>query len=310
VTAIIHSLKPDPSPRGARPANTESRNSKLRAGIGFISREPFFQFLILGLLIWAAVENWNANRDRYIINVGPQARQRIAENYSRQFGQPPTLLQLNGLIDRYVREEIYWREGLALNLDHDDEIIRRRIVEKYEFLNTDLAVPETPTDAVLQRWFEQNKERYTSSERVAFSHVYFSPDRDGEQAAKARAMKTLQELLGLHRRRPRERGDAFPGPSDAGALSRTDAAQLFGESELSEKLFDLPAGQWSGPYRSGYGWHLVYLTRRLPAVQLALADIRQRVLADYQDEQQREFNARAFEKLRVRYTIRYDGGRR
>src|SRR5688572_24512472 len=113
------------------------RNDVMRL-ISFAIREPFFQFLVLGCLIWAAVEYSSADRDRYLIDVGPVERQRIADTYAQQFGKPPTGEQLKDLIERYIREEIYWREGLSLKLDQGDEIVRRRIVQKYEFLQTNL----------------------------------------------------------------------------------------------------------------------------------------------------------------------------
>jgi peptidyl-prolyl cis-trans isomerase C len=308
--AVIHSLKPVSGPKAAPDIASKPRRSRIRAAIGFIAREPFFQFLLMGLLIWGGVEYWRGRENHYAIHVGPAEQQRIAGAYTQQFGQTPTPEQLQSLLDRYVREEIHLREGLALGLDKDDEIVRRRIVQKYEFLQTDLTVADAPNATTLQRWFEQNKERYLTPERVAFSHVYFSPDRDGERAAKARAVQVLEKLRTTNVSRASELGDAFPGPSDLGALLKTETARLFGESELSEKLFDLPEGQWSGPYRSGYGWHLMRVTGRLPAEWPPLENIRERVLTDYTDEQRRLSNAHAFEKLRAKYTIRYDGAGR
>lgn len=305
--AVIHSLKPAPNPQSASQAYAEPRKSKVRARIGIMAREPFFQFLLPGLLIWCGVEYWRGRENQYVIHVGPAERQRIAGAYAQQFGQTPTPEQLQSLLDRYVREEIYLREGLALGLDKDDEIVRRRIVQKYEFLQTDLAVAEAPNDEILRRWFEHNKERYLTPVRVAFGHVYFSPDRDGEQAAKVRAGEALKNLRAANDLRAPRLGDAFPGPAELGALSKTEASRLFGESELSEKLFDLPEGQWSGPYRSGYGWHLVRITGRLPAEFSPLENVRERVLSDYTDEQRRLSNTREFEKLRTKYTIHYDG---
>src|SRR6266568_3399987 len=127
--------------------------------------EPLFHFILLGLLIWGGGEYLNAHHDRYTIHVGSTDCQRIATTYLRQFGQAPSPEQFQGLIDRYIREEIFLREGLALGLDKDDEIVRRRIVQKYEFLQTDLAVPDSPGARVLEHWFEQNKLRYMSPDR-------------------------------------------------------------------------------------------------------------------------------------------------
>jgi peptidyl-prolyl cis-trans isomerase C len=271
-------------------------------------REPLMHFVLLGLVIWAASAYWSAHRSRYLIHIGAADRERIATNYYRQFGQLPTTDQLRQFVDRYVREEIYLREGQALHLDADDEIVRRRIVQKYEFLEADLAVSDIPTDIQLQQWAKRSLSRYLTPERVAFSHVYFSVDVDGERAAKARAASTLARLRAMHVSRAADQGDPFPGPSEVSSLAPDEASRLFGKSELTSALFALPVNQWSGPYRSGYGWHLVYVTEKMASTLPGFGEIRDRVLADYQNERRREMNARAFERLRAKYTIRDDGG--
>jgi peptidyl-prolyl cis-trans isomerase C len=241
--------------------------------------------------------------------------ERLSDNVSLQpiissSDNGPKPDQLQGLTDRYIREEILLREGLALHLDKDDEIARRRITQKYEFLQTDLAVPGALDAGVLEHWFEQNKLRYLMPERVAFSHVYVSADKEGDAVAKVHAVKILMELHGMNAARAPALGDPFPGPSDVGNLAPDEAERLFGKSELSGQLFKPPLRTWSGPYRSGCGWHLVYVTDHLLPVLPSSASIRERVLADYQDEQRRILNARNFEKLRTQYTIRYDEERR
>ena len=91
-----------------------------------------------------------------------------------------------------------------------------------------------------------------------------------------------------------------------GGLEPDEATRLFGQSELAEQLFKLPVEQWSGPLRSGYGWHLVYITAKLPAESPALDTVREQVLADYTDEQRRLLNSQAYEKIRAKYRIRFD----
>lgn len=270
------------------------------------AREPFVHFVLLGLLIWLGVELWHADHTRYIIYAGPTQRERIATNYERQFGGRPTQQQIQGMMDRYVRDEIYLREALALNLDKDDEIIRRRLLQKYEFLRTDLAVPEAPDEATLQRWYEKNKAKYAIPERVAFSHIYFSADSQGEEAAKLRASDALPELMRSRLTRAPDRGDAFPGPTDVSALSAEEANRLFGESELTQELFKVPVEQWSGPFRSGYGWHLVYVSQRIASEVPPLAQVEDQVRADYIDEQRNLINERNFQTLRAKYTVRYE----
>jgi len=266
-------------------------------------REPFFHFIALGILTWLCLTHARSMTERYVIHVSPAQRERLALAYQQQYAQPPTAEQLQQLLERYVTEEIFVREGLALHLERDDEIVRRRIAQKFQFLRTDLSVPQDPAPGVLEGWFDRNQVRYMTPVRVSFAQIYFSPDRDGEARARVRAMNALNRLHPALSAGVPQLGDAFPGPGTAVALERDAVERVFGKSELSEALFAAPVAQWLGPIRSGYGWHLIYLTERKPSQPAVLDDVRSRVLADYMEEQREILNAQAVVRLRAKYTI-------
>ena len=269
-----------------------------------IAREPLLHFVMLGLLLWCVTEYRNAHRERYTIHVGTAQRQYLASTYLEQFGQPPQPDQLTKLIDRYVADEIRFREGLALGLDRNDEIVRRRIIQKYEFLRSDLVVPAQPTESILESWFQRNRMRYQTPERVSFAQVYFaSPVDRPTPTAPERVGRTLALLRESHVSRAGDLGDPFPGPSDVGALTQDEAVRMFGQSEVSEELFHIPTGQWSGPFRSGYGWHVLYVNNRLPAQLPALQEVRERVVADYLADERQVINDQQFKTLQNRYTV-------
>ena len=273
-----------------------------------LAREPLVHFVLLGLLIWCVSDYGNGRRERYTIHIGAAQREYLASTYLQQFGEPPGPAQLQRLIDGYVSDEIRVREGLALGLDRDDEIVRRRVIQKYDFLRSDLVVPEQPTPAVLERWFEKNRMRYQIPERVSFAQVYFaSADGRPVSTVPERALRALAQLRKAQASRAEGVGDPFPGPSDVGAATKDDAARMFGQSEVSEGLFSVPVGQWTGPLRSGYGWHLLYVTHRQAARVPALEEVRGRVLADYVADQREAINAGEFKALKARYTITSDG---
>jgi peptidyl-prolyl cis-trans isomerase C len=284
------------------------KHTRIRRWLIFVAHEPFFQFIALGLLIWLGLAYVESMNQRYVIHVGSAQLQRLAIAYQQQYSQPPAAEQLRQLVDRYITEEIFLREGLALNLDKDDEIVRRRIAQKFDFLQTDLAVPAQPAPDVLESWFQVHQLRYVTPSRVAFTQIYFSADRDGDDAVQARARRVLLQLLASRTRRVLNVGDSFPGPTSLGALAPDAAERLFGKSELSEKLFTAPVGQWFGPVRSGYGWHLIYVTQKKPSEVPHLDVIRSRVLADYLEEQRQILNAQTFEKLRAKYRIVHESG--
>ena len=282
--------------------------SHVRGWLSSVGREPLVHFVALGFILWMASDYASSVNNRYTIVMGPAERQLIESNYARRFGQAPTPDQLRQLIDRYVRDEIAFREGLAQNLEQDDEVIRERIVQKYNSLQADLAVPQKPAPDVLEHWFQQNTDKYTTPEQVTLSHIYFSADEGYDAEAKVRATKILQQLNQSKTTRGPSMGDSFPGPLDISALAPDGAALLFGKSELSQQLFKVPVNTWAGPFRSEYGWHLVYVTEHTPPKLPPFSEIRDRVLPGYLDDQRRILNEQAYEKLRAKFTVRDEKG--
>ncbi len=267
--------------------------------------EPIVQFLLIGLVIWLVAVWLDPDQQRYSIDVDEAQAAQIAAGYARQFGQPPTPKQLHGLIVRYVADEIAYREGMAMALDKNDEIVRRRIVQKYTFLSSDQEVPRKPSDATLLRWFKAHQAQYRDPARTSFVHIYFSPDNHRGRNAQSRAQDLLANLP--RNARPADYGDAFPGPAEANDLTQTEIGRVFGNSPISQALPNLAVGLWAGPYRSGYGWHLVRVSRHKPSVTPPLAQMRDQVLTDYLNFERARLDQAASANLRKRYTVRYLG---
>jgi peptidyl-prolyl cis-trans isomerase C len=97
------------------------------------------------------------------------------------------------LVEDRVREEVLYREALALGLDKDDTIVRRRMAQKIQFLAEDAA--HEPTREELATWYQANRGQFALSSRVSFRHLYFSPDRRGARA-RDDAAAALTKLAG------------------------------------------------------------------------------------------------------------------
>lgn len=270
------------------------------ARLGRLLREPLLHFLVIGLLIFVAAQAWRGAHDARRIVVTPERTAELATKYRLQFGSAPTPAQLEALVEAYIQEEALYREGKAMGLDRDDEIVRRRISQKVEFLQQDRGLPAAPSDAQLARYFDAHAAAYSTPVRTTFSHLYFSTDAVGEGPARTRAAHALEELkAGVSD----VGADPFPDLNAYSNLAETEAVRLFGDSELAHRLPTAPLGQWSGPYRSGYGWHLVRIDARTPAAHPALADVRDQVREDYLHAAQARANAQALARLQARYTV-------
>src|SRR6186713_1691045 len=146
-------------------------------------KEPLLHFLILGALIFA-LNTWrDAARPAKIesahIEVTAAVIERLRAGYERQFGQAPDETEMRGLVEAHIREEVLCREALALGLDRDDTIVRRRMAQKMEFLTQDIATAVAPDEASLEKFFAQHAERYAKPAQVSFRHVYFSSEKHG-----------------------------------------------------------------------------------------------------------------------------------
>ncbi len=232
-------------------------------GVRFLRRalrEPFLHFLLLGAILFV-VNEYLEERSKFTrIVLTPEVIQGIATNYALQYGVKPTGAQLDSLVDEYVREEVFYHAALKLGLDRGDEISRRRLVQKYEFLQQDLALAQEPRRDELKAYYGAHLEQYRTPERITFTQIYFSPDRRGEEGARADAARIAAELRERGVSRAVDEGDRFAGPADYAAVSAEELSRVFGKEGLAQAVFSVPLNQWSEPIHSGLGWHLLFVT--------------------------------------------------
>ncbi len=264
-------------------AKLASASAPLRA----LSREPLVQFLALGLLIFMVahlVQMAKADHARRIV-VDAALERRLSGLQALQTGVPPTRGELDSLTRDYVRDETLYRTALRMGLDRGDEIIRRRLVQKMEFLLDDSGAAQEPDESTLRAFFQARPELFAQPGKVTFSHRFFDPGQGGESAALARARAALAAA-------DSRAGDSFPLQSAYADLDRTAALQIFGHTQIVDALFSRPMGRWIGPVRSGYGWHLIRVEFRSPDTQPRFESVRDDVrsawLADVRDSERRK----------------------
>jgi peptidyl-prolyl cis-trans isomerase C len=274
-----------------------------RRSLARAAYEPFVHFIVLGALLFAFNEYLQARANFSRITITRDDVAGIITNYQLQYGITPAGEQLQSLIDQFVREQVFYHEALRLGLDRNDEIIRRRLVQKYEFLQQDLDIAREPSQAQLVAYFNAHLAHYRLPAKLNFTHVYFSPDIRGDDGARAAALRLRTQLLASGESRAAATGDSFPGSTDYVALAQADVARVFGSGELSERIFKLPAGEWSPPLRSGLGWHLVYVNAVQAARDAGFDEVAEAVRRDYLDAERSRLNAEAFARLSRKFTI-------
>ena len=285
-------------------AGPPPQKSRWAAQLRRIVREPLTHFLILGIAIFIAAHVVEERSTRFRIAIAQPELNRIVASYTQQYGSEPTPDQLRTMVDNYVREEIFLREGIALGLDRNDEIVRRRIAQKYDFLQQDNAVAREPSESQLRSWFAAHPADFRRPVRRSFEQLYFAADARGDAAARQRA-EAARAVLQAGGKPPA--ADEFPGPKTISELSLDDATRLFGADDFAKAVFAAPVGQWSGPLRSGFGWHVIRVTQERAASKPSFDEVRADVRNAWRDADQRARNAEIYRQLRARYTVTVAG---
>jgi hypothetical protein len=267
--------------------------------------EPLVQFLIIGTLVFGAyslLDRSPRGTDSESIDVGPGRITQLVEIFARTWQRPPTPEELNGLIEAFVKEEIFYREGRKMGLDRDDTVFRRRLQQKMEFLLEPSAAELTPSEGELATYLAANAEAFRVPARIAFRQVFFDPAKSGDAAE-----GDMEALLA----RLNENGAAVdPGSigdptllPQAMPLTPIDQVEYSFGREFAAKLPTIEPGRWEGPIRSTFGLHLVLVEERTEARDPPLAEARDVVLREWQSQKRRTAAAERYKKLRENYKV-------
>lgn len=270
-----------------------------------LAGEPLFQFLLVGAALFGInhyLRGSDSATDSARIELTPNDVRQLGLAWLAQGRPAPTPAQLKGLVDQKVAMEILVREAKNIGLDQDDEVIKRRLAQKMDFLFEDVARAREPKDAELRDWFAQNSARFADPPRIDFKHFYYALDRGHteQQVAAIRA-----RIAGVDEDQVTAQmaaADPFMFEDSYTDASPEQVAKVFGP-DFAKTLFDLPKGDWQGPVRSGYGLHLVHVDAITPSSVPKFEDVEPQVRDAWIDDQTRQLKQKAFEELKARYTV-------
>ncbi|MGB2817290.1 MAG: peptidylprolyl isomerase [Burkholderiaceae bacterium] len=267
-------------------------------------REPLLHFLFLGALLFA-VDAWRRPPERVGVSgeiVVSEARVRtLAQNFARTWQRPPTREELDGLVESHVREEVMVREALALGLDRDDAIIRRRLQQKVEFVSDQAAALTAPSDADLETYLAKNPDAFRREPRVTFVQVYLDAGKRGA-ALQADAARLRERLAAGSVDAARAGDPLMLLDARYEDMPQAEVARLFG-AEFADEIVKQPPGAWVGPLRSGYGAHLVKVEAASPAGMPSLAEVRPLVEREWTNARRRELAQDWYATLRAKYKV-------
>ena len=274
-----------------------------------VMADPLTHFILAGGILFVGAQWWQARHSQSVIVISQDMQTGLADNYAREFGQRPNNAVMHDLIAHKVEEEALYRDGMTRGVDRDDEIVRRRVVQKMRFLTEDMATTPEPDKKTLQAFYERNRTRYLKPATTTFTHIFFSPDQSSDASALARARHVLGSLDDKLLRAP-DRGDAFADQYDYDDLDQANVQRLFGRTSMASAVATAPVGRWVGPFRSAYGWHLVRVDHRSASAPYAFDDVASRVQRDASKQMETLSNQQALDRIVHRYRVVIAGERR
>ncbi len=268
-----------------------------------VLKEPLVHFLIGGALLFAffAWRGDEVDPESRTITISEKQVSQLAATWAQVWRREPSPQELDGLIRDYVKEEIYYREGLRLSLDQDDAIIRRRIRSKMEYLASAEVENSRVDDAVLQAWYQKNQARYAQGSSFSFDQIYIMANDPDQAKARSKVMLTAlangADWKGL--------GDPLSIPGSAEQQNQRRIATDYGDG-FAMALPALKGGNWQGPIQSGYGLHLVRVRQIVPGTLPPLSSVRQRVENDWRSATTKDREAKAYQALLDGYRIKIE----
>ena len=269
-------------------------------------REPLLHFMFIGaaiyLLYGVFAEPVPEADDKTIVVTAGEVEW-MQTSWQKRWNRPPTPQEFDGLVQQYIKETVLYREALTMGLNQHDQVIRRRLAQKLEFLAKDLVALTPPTEEELQSYFDEHLDRYQEPALYTFTQVFIDPDKRGDTTLEdAEAIKAKLIAQGDAIEDPGALGDGLMLQDYYPQKDPLEIQKLFG-SGFTESLLELSPGQWHGPVLSGYGVHLVYISSISEPPAPEFTALRERVVQDWTMERGEELNDKFYASLREQYTV-------
>jgi hypothetical protein len=276
----------------------------LNARFSKLLREPLIHFLLIGLALFLIFRIGGGQKsespDEIVVTQG--VIESLVMSWEKTWQRPPMPKELEGLVESYIKQEVLYREALAMGLEKNDTIVKRRLGQKMTFLFEDVADQSQVTDEQLTQYLAENEETYRIDPQFTFSHVYLNPDKRGESLEED-AKLLLAELQGSQGAGGEvPYGDSLMLPYSFDSLPAREVDRQFGTG-FAAQLTELSTGEWTGPVRSGFGLHFVFIAEKVEGRVPDLEEVRNAVQRDLVAQRRRDANDKIYQRLRERYTV-------
>lgn len=269
-----------------------------------ILKEPFLHFMLIGaamFLLYGLAGEKNSSKDEIVITDFDVNN--IISTWEMQWKRPPSEKELQNLIGSNIKQEVFYQVALEMNLDHNDEIIKRRLAQKMQFLSNDIAAMVEPTDEILKEYFQEHSTKYLTQPSYSFYQITFSPDKRKDNYNDAKDI--LEKYTNATFDKMKQFGDQLPFSFYYENAYSNDLGLQLG-SEFPKELKKAAFNQWTGPISSGFGYHLVYITQIKKPTIPSFNSVKKSVLRDFEYDNQQKIDEAIYQELKSKFDIKFD----
>lgn len=257
-------------------------------------REPLLHFVVLGGLLFA-VDHYLVSRqdDPHTIVVGRDVDAEAVALFEKERGRKPNAAELTALHQIWLDNEVLYREGLAMQVDKGDDVMRERVIFKaLSMVEAGVKLPNID-DKQLREWFEKNHAKYDEPKRYNFQEAVLS----GESSEIA-----VRDFVG-------QLNNGAPGDAQAGLRVFKDRpennlVQSYG-AEFPKLLEETAPGTWQA-VQAGKTWHAIKVDSVVPAKAADFEVLRGVALQDWKDATAAEQRTAAVRQMAKKYTIQFE----
>ncbi|PTX44859.1 peptidyl-prolyl cis-trans isomerase C [Christiangramia gaetbulicola] len=272
-----------------------------------ILKKPIARIILFGLSLAAILliiygPKQPGLEDKKVLVGNADVAQLIA-SWNRTWNRMPTEEELSGMLENYVREEILYREALNQDMDENNSMIRRGLIVQMNMLAESQAQEKKISEEAIRAYYDLRKDQFTRSPIYSFTQLNFDGGIASEEIEKIREKLNADKLTPTAKDLPGNKGMLPRNFEKAGA---DEIIRTLGENFI-QPLEELELNTWEGPVRSGFGWHLVYITEKLPAEPLPLETVKDAIITELQYEEARAAKEQFYTELRQQYDVVYEG---
>lgn len=269
-------------------------------------REPLLHFLFLGAGIFFFYAQFYAsqeNSEQKII-ITKAKIETLANAFIKAKGRAPTADEMQKQLEYSIREQVLYREAIAMGLDKEDTIIQRRLAQKVKYLFNDLSIIDKASDKQLETFIQEHPSKFIKPAMISFSQIYFDPKEHNDSLNK-NAQSLVEKLRKGTIKNSISLGDRSLLPYEFNNERKSDIISMFGNAFMTQ-AFSASNHKWEGPFSSAYGLHLIYIHKKTEAQLPKLAKIRAKVQREWISMKQYEANEIFYQSMYKNYKIIID----